>query len=161
LEPKQEIEMILRRTEGRRQHVSCFDHCGKLPPREAELRDAVRIHVCAAFHARFRTRARVWQLRCGEPLTESASQANADHRRRMSMTLTKVLGLAATGALLVLAMPAQHATAMSLINPGAAAVVQDNSQLAGRQMTTEVHWRHSHWHGGYHGRWHRWHHRHW
>ena len=73
------------------------------------------------------------------------------------MTLTKVLGLAATGALLVLAVPAQHATAMSLINPGAAAAVQDDSQLAARQMTTEVRWHH---HGRWH-RWHRWHHRRW
>jgi hypothetical protein len=77
------------------------------------------------------------------------------------MTLTKVIGLAATGALLVLAMPAQHATAMSLINPGAAAAVQDDSQLAARQTTTEVRWPHNHWHGGYRGRGHRWHHRRW
>ncbi len=73
------------------------------------------------------------------------------------MTLTKVLGLAATGALLVLAMPAQHANAVSLINPGAAAAAQADSQLAGRQMTTEVRWRHR----GYRGRYHRWHHRRW
>jgi hypothetical protein len=80
----------------------------------------------------------------------------------MSMTLTKVLGLAATGALLVLAMPAQHATAMSLINPGAAAAVQDESQLAARQTTTEVRWhRHHGWHHTHHHRWHHWHHRHW
>jgi hypothetical protein len=83
----------------------------------------------------------------------------------MSMTMTKVLGLAATGALLVLAMPAQHANAVSLINPGAAAAVQDDEQLAARQMTTEVHWHHHHhhWHHGYH-RWHHyhhWHHRRW
>jgi len=84
------------------------------------------------------------------------------------MTMTKVLGLVATGALLVLATPAQHANAASLINPGAAAAVQDDSQLAARQMTTEVHWRHHGWHHhgwhrGYH-RWHRyhhWHHRRW
>jgi hypothetical protein len=83
----------------------------------------------------------------------------------MSMTMTKVLGLAATGALLVLAIPAQHANAVSLINPGAAAAVQDDEQLAARQMTTEVHWHHHHhhWHHGYH-RWHHyhhWHHRRW
>ena len=79
------------------------------------------------------------------------------------MTITKVLGLAATGALLVLAMPAQHANAVSLINPGAAAVVQDDAQLAARQMTTEVHWRHHryhYWNRGYHHRYHGWHHRH-
>jgi len=82
------------------------------------------------------------------------------------MTLTKVLGLAATGALLILAMPAQHANAVSLINPGAAAAAQDDAQLAARQMTTEVHWRHHHWYHGYHRyhgyhHYHRWHHRRW
>ena len=78
------------------------------------------------------------------------------------MTLTKVLGLAATGALLVLAVPADRANALSLSNPGAAAAVQDDAQLAARQMTTEVHWRHGRrWHRGYHGRGHRWHHRRW
>jgi len=79
------------------------------------------------------------------------------------MTMTKVLGLAATGALLVLAMPAQHASAGSLINPAAAVAVQDDAQLAARQMTTEVHWRHHryhYWNRGYHGGYHRWHHRH-
>jgi hypothetical protein len=84
----------------------------------------------------------------------------------MLMTMTKVLGLAATGALLVLAMPAQQANAVSLSNPGAAAAVQDESQLAARQMTTEVHWHHHGWHRGYHRwhhhhRYHHWHHRRW
>lgn len=100
-------------------------------------------------------------MRYASRLTESASQADARSAEGdMLMTLTKVLGLAATGALLVLAMPVQHANAMSLINPGAAAAVQNDSQLAARQMTTEVHWRHHHWHHRYH-RWHRWHHRRW
>ena len=62
------------------------------------------------------------------------------------MNITKVLGLAAVGALLILAAPAQGAQAMSLANPGAAAAIQDDS----RQMTTEVrwhhHWGHRHWH---------------
>lgn len=58
------------------------------------------------------------------------------------MNITKVLGLAAIGALLVLAAPAQRAQAMSLANPGAAAAIQDNS----RQLTTEVRWHHRHWH---------------
>ncbi len=59
--------------------------------------------------------------------------------------MTKVLGLAAVGALLVLAGPAERAQALSLSNPGAAAAIQEGSQ----QVTTEV-------------RWHRWHHRrHW
>ena len=67
------------------------------------------------------------------------------------MSVTKVLGLAAVGALLILAAPAERAQAMSLSNPGAAAAVQDSS----KQMTTEVRWHHR-WH-----RWHRWHRRHW
>jgi hypothetical protein len=71
------------------------------------------------------------------------------------MNVTKVLGLAAVGALLTLAVPAERALAMSLSNPGAAAAVQEGSkEISG---TTEVHWRHHRWH-----RWHhRHHHRHW
>jgi hypothetical protein len=61
------------------------------------------------------------------------------------MKLTKVLGLAAVGAMLLLTAPTERAQAMSLSNPGAAATVQDGS----RQMTTEVrwgrHWHHRHW----------------
>jgi hypothetical protein len=64
------------------------------------------------------------------------------------MNTVRILGLAAVGALLVLAVPAERAQALSLSNPGAAAAVQDGS----KQMTTEVRWH----------RWHRWHHRrHW
>lgn len=63
------------------------------------------------------------------------------------MNVTRVLGLAAVGALLVLAAPPEQAQALSLSNPGAATAVQEGSQ-----MTTEVRWH----------RWHRWHHRrHW
>ncbi|MEA2912570.1 MAG: hypothetical protein QOJ15_4651 [Bradyrhizobium sp.] len=66
------------------------------------------------------------------------------------MNVTRVLGLAAVGALLVLAAPAERAQALSLSNPGAATAVQEGSQ-----MTTEVRWHRGH-------RWHRWHHRrHW
>src|ERR1700730_14282871 len=65
-----------------------------------------------------------------------------------SMKLTKVLGLAAVGAMLMLAVPTERAQALSLNNPGAAAAVQDGS----RQMTTEVRW-------GHHGHHHHW--RHW
>ena len=58
------------------------------------------------------------------------------------MNVTKVLGLAAVGALLMLAAPAERAQALSLSNPGAAAAVQDGST----QMTTEVRWHHRrHW----------------
>jgi hypothetical protein len=71
------------------------------------------------------------------------------------MNVTKVLGLAAVGALLTLAVPAERALALSLSNPGAAAAVQEGSkEISG---ATEVHWRHHRWH-----RWHhRHHHRHW
>ena len=68
------------------------------------------------------------------------------------MNVTKVLGLAAVGALLLLAAPAERAQALSLSNPGAAVTVQDGS----KQITTEVRWGH-HWH---HRHWHR-HWRHW
>jgi hypothetical protein len=79
---------------------------------------------------------------------------------------TKVLGLAAVGAFLLAAAPAEHAQALSLINPGAATSVRDDAKV-----TTEVRWHHHggwhhrHWHhrhGWHHRHWHRhWHHRHW
>jgi hypothetical protein len=72
------------------------------------------------------------------------------------MNVTKVLGLAAVGGLLMLAAPAERAQALSLASPGAAAAVRNDS----KQVTTEVHWRRHH----YHRRWHHhrhWHHRHW
>ena len=75
------------------------------------------------------------------------------------MNVTRVLGLAAVGALLILAAPAERAQALSLASPGAAAAVQDGT----KDITTEVRWRH-HWrhhrHWGYHRRYHR-HWRHW
>jgi hypothetical protein len=61
------------------------------------------------------------------------------------MNVTKFLGLAAVGAMLVMAAPSERAHAMSLSNPGAAATVQDSS----KQATTEVRWHHRwhrHWH---------------
>jgi hypothetical protein len=76
------------------------------------------------------------------------------------MHVTKVLGLAAVGALLTIAAPSERAQALSLINPGAAAQVQDDSRLG----TSEVRWhRHHHagrWHPRRGHRWHR-HHRRW
>ncbi len=68
------------------------------------------------------------------------------------MKVTKLLGLAAVGALLILAAPTQRAQALSLANPGAAAAVRDGSS----QPTTEVRWRHRHggWHRHHH--WRRW-----
>ena len=70
------------------------------------------------------------------------------------MQITKMMGLAAVGAVLALAAPAERANALSLSNPGAAAAVQEDTRLA----TTEVHWRHHGYHR--HHRWHRWHHHH-
>nr|WP_275189212.1 hypothetical protein [Bradyrhizobium sp. CSA112] len=75
------------------------------------------------------------------------------------MQVVKVFGLAAVGALLAFAAPAERANALSLSNPGAAAAVQEDARLA----TTQVHWRHHGYHHGYHHhhhRWHRWHHHH-
>jgi hypothetical protein len=66
------------------------------------------------------------------------------------MKVTKVLGLAAIGAVLVLIAPDERARALSLASPGPAAAVQEDAKPA----TTEVRWwhhRHHHW---------RWHHRH-
>ena len=67
------------------------------------------------------------------------------------MNVTRVVGLAAVGALLILAAPAQRAQAMSLASPGAAAAIQDDSA-----QTTEVRWGHRH--HGYHRHYG---HRHW
>jgi len=71
------------------------------------------------------------------------------------MTVTKLLGIAAIGAVLALAAPAERAQALSLINPGAATAVQQGTV----QETSQVHWHgRRHWHP--HRHWHR-HHRHW
>jgi hypothetical protein len=99
----------------------------------------------------FRTRSSRWrQIACSVAASDSAQTWTPDPRRAF-MQFTKVLGLAAVGALLALAAPAERANALSLSNPGAAAAVQEDARLA----TTEVHWRHHH-----HHRWHRWHHHH-
>ena len=71
------------------------------------------------------------------------------------MNVTKVLGLAALGGLLMLAAPTERAQALSLASPGAAAAVQDGPT----QMTTEVRW--GRWHHRRHWGYHRYHHRHW
>ena len=71
------------------------------------------------------------------------------------MNVTRVLGLAAVAALLMLIAPAERAQALSLASPGAAAAVQDGS----KQMTTEVRW--GRWHHRRHWGYHRHHHRHW
>jgi hypothetical protein len=71
------------------------------------------------------------------------------------MNGTKVLGVAAIGAFLIATVPLQGAQAVSLINPGAASAIQDDS----KQLTTEVRWHHGH--GGWHHRHWGWRHRHW
>ena len=43
------------------------------------------------------------------------------------MKVTRLLGLAAVGALLILAAPTERAQALSLANPGAAAAIQQDS----------------------------------
>jgi hypothetical protein len=66
----------------------------------------------------------------------------------ISMKMTRVLGLAAIGAVLVLAAPAQQAQALSLANPATVTAIQEGTKAT----TTEVRW---------HRRWHRHWHRHW
>jgi hypothetical protein len=108
-----------------------------------------RIHVMGAgIQLTFTSFASGPDLRCGEASDRigGAGVKSDEPQWRISMNITKVLGLAAVGALLILAAPAQRAQAMSLANPGAAAAIQDDS----RQLTTEVrwhhHWGHRHWH---------------
>jgi hypothetical protein len=114
---------------------------------------AVCVHLRGAFiHGLFKSPASACVQRCGERF---GADVTPDPRRAFmrftKVLVTKVFGLAAVGALLVLAAPAERANALSLSNPGAAAAVQEDARLA----TTEVHWRHHH-----HHRWHRWHHHH-
>jgi hypothetical protein len=67
------------------------------------------------------------------------------------MKATNIMGLAAVGALLALAVPAERAQALSLSSPGAANAVQQDAKPA----ATEVRWwrhRHRHWRWHRHGR---------
>jgi hypothetical protein len=64
------------------------------------------------------------------------------------MKMTRLLGLAAIGAVLVLAAPAQQAQALSLANPASVTAIQEGSKVT----TTEVHWHHRGWH--HHRCWH-------
>jgi hypothetical protein len=85
-------------------------------------------------------------------------QPSKSTQGRKRMNVTRVVGLAAVGALLILAAPAQRAQAMSLASPGPAAAIQADST-----QTTEVRWGHGHHgHHGYHRHYgHHWgHHRH-
>jgi hypothetical protein len=107
----------------------------------------------------FRTRSTRGPQIARSVAASDSAQTRPDPRR-VFMQFTKILGLAAVGAVLALASPAN---AVSLSNPGAAAAVQEDV----KPETTEVHWRHRH-HHHHHHRWHRWHrhhhhhhHRHW
>jgi hypothetical protein len=71
-----------------------------------------------------------------------------------TMKVTKILGLAAVGALMVLAAPSERAQAMSLSNPATAAVVQDDANATVTQVGWHRGWHH-HWHRHWHRRWHR------
>ena len=62
------------------------------------------------------------------------------------MNVTRFLGFAAVGALLILAAPTEHAQALSLANPGAAAAVQDESKVATTQVWCCRHHHHHHRH---------------
>ena len=62
------------------------------------------------------------------------------------MNVKKILGIVSLGGLLVVAVPTGPAQALSPVNPGTAAAVQDDSS----KLTTEArgrrhHWRHRHW----------------
>jgi hypothetical protein len=94
----------------------------------------------------------LYGLRCGGRLVRSVAWPLAQHpitKGEILMKMTRVLGLAAIGAVLVLAAPAQQAQALSLANPATATAIQESSKAS----TTEVRW-HRHWH---HNRWHRHH----
>ena len=93
----------------------------------------------------------MWLIR----LTAKVPALPDDPKGRKYMNVTKVLGFAAVGALLILAAPGVHAQAMSLANPGAAAAVQQDSSVS-KAETTQVYWRR-----GWHRHWHRHWRRHW
>ena len=113
---------------------------------EVEPDRAMRIPFHGAgIHLTFMSLSSISDLRRGKrsiPSTAWRERDNIDPRELL-MKLTKVLGLAAVGALLMLAAPAERAQALSLANPAAAAAVQESS----KQGATEVRW---HRHGGWH-----------
>jgi hypothetical protein len=111
------------------------------------------IDTAQPFNPHSRHLSRLCDLSCGDAKNKPhGAGVTSDDPREIQMNVTKVLGLAAVGAMLMLAAPTERAQALSLSNPGAAAAVQDGS----KQITTEVRWHH-HRHWGYH----RYHHRHW
>jgi len=69
--------------------------------------------------------------------------------------MKKLFGLLAIGGLIVIAAPAQHAQATTLINPGISAPA---AAQVGSGVTEARYWRRHHRHWRWHRRWHR---RHW
>ncbi len=128
---------------------------------------AFRIHLCGVdIHSPFTSLSLAFDSRRGKAAGFSRFPASdvIHYPEEVHVNVKKILGFLAVGGLLVLAAPAERAQALSLINPGAAAAVQDD---AGK-LTTEVRWhRHHGWrrHYGWHRHWgwrrHHWHHRHW
>ncbi len=66
------------------------------------------------------------------------------------MKVTRLLGLAAVGALLILAAPTERAQALSLANPGGAVAIQQDSKTDSTQVGYHRHYHHHyhhhHWH---------------
>jgi hypothetical protein len=127
---------------------------------------AIRIHLCGAdIHSTFTSLplafvSALWRYRTTCRTTSGCHQPS----RRIHVNVKKILGFLAIGGLLIVAAPAERAQALSLINPGIAAAVQDDSS----KLTTEVRWHHHHgwhrhrgWHRHHGWHRHRWHHRHW
>jgi hypothetical protein len=129
---------------------------------------AICIHLYGAdIHSTFTSlplvfRSALW--RSGRKQVAARRWDVTTYPRRIHVNIKKILGFLAVGGLLVLAWPAERAQALSLINPGIAAAVQDETG----KLTTEVRWhRHHGWrrHHGYHRHYgwrrHHWRHRHW
>jgi hypothetical protein len=109
-----------------------------------ELRPEMFIHLDdAAIQSAFTSLTLRFHLRRGGTAQRPYGADVISVKRRYEMNGTKVLGLAAIAAVLMVASPVQRAGAVSLINPGAASAVQDDT----RQLTTEVRWGHHHHHG--------------
>jgi hypothetical protein len=124
--------------------------------RDAEPICAIRIHLCGTgIHFTFTslTLALRTASRRGARLNRAHADVNSDDLKEgYPMNVKTLLGCAAVGGLLMLAAPVERAQALSLASPGAATAVQD-----GKQVTTEVRWRHwGHRRHHHHRHWRRW-----
>jgi hypothetical protein len=120
------------------------------PKRNCSAADGVHVRE-ATIQSAFTSLALAFECVAAE-IGDTAQSEYPGKFEEVDMNGTKVLGLAAVGAFLIVAAPVERAQAVSLINPGAAGTIQEDS----KQLTTEVRWHHHH-----HWRHHRWHHRHW